>query len=172
MERQKHLQMYPHWNARDNYRFGIKKKKRKRDRTDDPGRHIFSSKTRLIPSFSLSSLFITWCHLAEYWRTHSGMRWQKASSRNITRWLDERGVCTWNFTQTGLPGRITPRAKRKERKRTKLGMTAVMVKAKLLSEKGCVLKNIQGRVGFNIISWILVESFSGNGDCKGIGDIA
>eukprot|EP00096_Caligus_rogercresseyi_P007952 TRINITY_DN2615_c0_g1_i1.p1 TRINITY_DN2615_c0_g1~~TRINITY_DN2615_c0_g1_i1.p1 ORF type:complete len:353 (-),score=104.27 TRINITY_DN2615_c0_g1_i1:563-1621(-) len=37
MERQKHMQMYPHWNARDNYRFGQKKKKRKRDRSDDPG---------------------------------------------------------------------------------------------------------------------------------------
>jgi len=28
VERQKHMQMYPHWNARDNYRFGTKKKKR------------------------------------------------------------------------------------------------------------------------------------------------
>ena len=36
-ERQKHMEMYPHWNARDNYRFGLKKKKRKRDKTDDPG---------------------------------------------------------------------------------------------------------------------------------------
>ncbi|TRY63530.1 hypothetical protein TCAL_16625 [Tigriopus californicus] len=35
-ERQKHMQMYPHWNARDNYRFGLKKKKRKRDKADDP----------------------------------------------------------------------------------------------------------------------------------------
>ena len=29
VERQKHMQMYPHWNARDNYRFGTKKKKQK-----------------------------------------------------------------------------------------------------------------------------------------------
>ena len=36
-ERQRHMQMYPHWNARDNYRYGQKKKKRKRDKTDDPG---------------------------------------------------------------------------------------------------------------------------------------
>ena len=36
-ERQKHMEMYPHWNARDNYRFGLKKKKRKRDKADDPG---------------------------------------------------------------------------------------------------------------------------------------
>merc|ERR1719328_107082 len=35
-ERQRHMQMYPHWNARDNYRYGQKKKKRKRDKTDDP----------------------------------------------------------------------------------------------------------------------------------------
>ena len=27
------MQMYPHWNARDNYRFGVKKKKRKRERS-------------------------------------------------------------------------------------------------------------------------------------------
>ena len=26
------MQMYPHWNARDNYRYGAKKKKRKRDK--------------------------------------------------------------------------------------------------------------------------------------------
>jgi hypothetical protein len=32
VERQKHMQMYPHWNARDNYRYGAKKKKRKRDK--------------------------------------------------------------------------------------------------------------------------------------------
>ena len=31
------MQLYPHWNARDNYRYGAKKKKRKRDKTDDPG---------------------------------------------------------------------------------------------------------------------------------------
>ena len=37
-ERQKHMEMYPHWNARDNYRFGLKKKKRKRDKADDPGK--------------------------------------------------------------------------------------------------------------------------------------
>ncbi len=36
-ERQRHMQMYPHWNARDNYRYGQKKKKRKRDKSDDPG---------------------------------------------------------------------------------------------------------------------------------------
>ena len=33
VERQKHMQMYPHWNARDNYRYGAKKKKRKRDKS-------------------------------------------------------------------------------------------------------------------------------------------
>jgi transcription factor 7-like 2 len=37
-ERQRHMQMYPHWNARDNYRYGQKKKKRKRDKSDDPGK--------------------------------------------------------------------------------------------------------------------------------------
>ena len=35
------MQMYPHWNARDNYRFGVKKKKRKKDKevmgTESPG---------------------------------------------------------------------------------------------------------------------------------------
>ena len=34
------MEMYPHWNARDNYRFGLKKKKQKRDKTDDPGQLI------------------------------------------------------------------------------------------------------------------------------------
>ena len=51
-ERQRHMQMYPHWNARDNYRYGQKKKKRKRDKSDDPGKHkannlYFFSGTRL-----------------------------------------------------------------------------------------------------------------------------
>ena len=44
VERQKHMQMYPHWNARDNYRFGAGKKKQgagqkakqRRERTTDP----------------------------------------------------------------------------------------------------------------------------------------
>jgi hypothetical protein len=31
------MQMYPHWNARDNYRFGVKKKKRKREKSIEPG---------------------------------------------------------------------------------------------------------------------------------------
>ena len=53
MERQKHLQMYPHWNARDNYRFGVKKKKRKRDRSDDPGK---PSQPSLLIHFPHSSL--------------------------------------------------------------------------------------------------------------------
>ena len=39
-ERQKHMEMYPNWNARDNYRFGLKKKKRKRDKADDPGDYL------------------------------------------------------------------------------------------------------------------------------------
>ena len=52
-ERQKHLQMYPHWNARDNYRYGLKKKKRKRDKTDDPGtpRHFPDSTDSFIFAF-------------------------------------------------------------------------------------------------------------------------
>ena len=35
--RQKHMEMYPYplWNARDNYRFGLKKKKSKRNDSDD-----------------------------------------------------------------------------------------------------------------------------------------
>jgi len=44
-ERQKHMQMYPNWNARDNYRYG-QKKKRKRDKTDDPAANIKMSRAR------------------------------------------------------------------------------------------------------------------------------
>lgn len=33
------MALYPHWNARDNYRYGQKKKKRKRDKSDDPGKN-------------------------------------------------------------------------------------------------------------------------------------
>merc|ERR1719270_26730 len=44
-ERQRHMQMYPHWNARDNYRYGQKKKKR-RDKTDDPAANIKKCRAR------------------------------------------------------------------------------------------------------------------------------
>ena len=52
-ERQKHMEMYPHWNARDNYRFGLKKKKRKRDKADDPGKMKISLFFTLFFSFYL-----------------------------------------------------------------------------------------------------------------------
>lgn len=45
-ERQKHMEMYPHWNARDNYRFGLKKKKRKRDKADDPAASMKKCRAR------------------------------------------------------------------------------------------------------------------------------
>ena len=42
VERQKHMQMYPHWNARDNYRFGTKKKKRtKREKACDASKGMY-----------------------------------------------------------------------------------------------------------------------------------
>jgi transcription factor 7-like 2 len=44
--RQVHMQMYPHWNARDNYRFGQKKKKRKRDKSDDPAANMKKCRAR------------------------------------------------------------------------------------------------------------------------------
>jgi len=45
-ERQRHMQMYPHWNARDNYRYGQKKKKRKRDKSDDPAANMKKCRAR------------------------------------------------------------------------------------------------------------------------------
>jgi len=50
--------MYPHWNARDNYRYGLKKKKRKRDKSDDPGKpfRTFSTKNLIFPFFVFSDL--------------------------------------------------------------------------------------------------------------------
>jgi len=44
--RQQHMQMYPHWNARDNYRYGQKKKKRKRDKSDDPAASMKKCRAR------------------------------------------------------------------------------------------------------------------------------
>jgi len=38
--------MYPGWNARDNYRFGLKKKKRKRDKSDDPAASMKKCRAR------------------------------------------------------------------------------------------------------------------------------
>ena len=96
--------MYPHWNARDNYRFGLKKKKRKRDRADDPGNGF---KQTLLTSFSL------FC---------SGMHCLKMSSRNIMRWLNMNVMFTWKCTQIGQQGKIMPNTKRNAKERTKLGM--------------------------------------------------
>ena len=45
-ERQRHQQLYPNWNARDNYRAGQKPKKRKRDKTDDPAANIKKCRAR------------------------------------------------------------------------------------------------------------------------------
>merc|ERR1719410_1978390 len=46
IERQRHMQLYPHWNARDNYRYGAKKKKRKRDKSDDPAASMKKCRAR------------------------------------------------------------------------------------------------------------------------------
>merc|ERR1719220_241241 len=46
IERQRHMQLYPHWNARDNYRYGAKKKKRKRDKSDDPAANMKKCRAR------------------------------------------------------------------------------------------------------------------------------
>ena len=44
-ERQKHMQLYPNCDARDNYRYN-QKKKRKRDKTDDPAVNIKKCRAR------------------------------------------------------------------------------------------------------------------------------
>ena len=51
------MQLYPHWNARDNYRYGAKKKKRKRDKSDDPGA-VGSGSLRAVPGGSRGSTAI------------------------------------------------------------------------------------------------------------------
>ena len=53
------MQMYPHWNARDNYRYGQKKKKRKRDKSDDPGR-----RWRIFVPYSLAHFLFQWHELS------------------------------------------------------------------------------------------------------------
>ena len=60
IERQRHMQLYPHWNARDNYRYGAKKKKRKRDKSDDPGSAL-AARQQTIQS---SAVFVFVCLLA------------------------------------------------------------------------------------------------------------
>ena len=69
------MQMYPHWNARDNYRFGLKKKKRKRDKTDDPGTPF------LRPILKLASFF-------------SGTLCLGRSRPSTTRWPSRSGRST------------------------------------------------------------------------------
>ena len=76
--RQLHMEMYPHWNARDNYRFGLKKKKRKRDKSDDPG-----TKLSYFP-FLIS---------------YSGMPWAKVNNPSIMIWLNRRDKYICNCIQ-------------------------------------------------------------------------
>ena len=45
-ERLRHQQMYPNWNASDNYRYRQKPKKRKRDKSDDPAAKIKKCRAR------------------------------------------------------------------------------------------------------------------------------
>jgi hypothetical protein len=40
-ERQLHMQLYPGWSARDNYGYGTKKKKRKKEKSVDGGTAIY-----------------------------------------------------------------------------------------------------------------------------------
>ena len=103
-ERQKHMEMYPHWNARDNYRFGQKKKKRKRDKTDDPG---------ILKSFPFSFF--------------SGMPCPKRSRPSTMRWLRGNVMCICNCIQAGRPGTTMPNTKRNVEKGTKLGRLKMKV---------------------------------------------
>ena len=118
-ERQKHLEMYPHWNARDNYRIGLKKKKRKRDKSDDPG--------NLTRFFKFTRLFSFLC---------SGMAYPKRNRLNTTTWLRGNVPCTCKCTQDGLLGTIMPSTKRNAGKGTKLEQTAI-VKVRGNSNKIC-----------------------------------
>ena len=102
-ERQKHMEMYPHWNARDNYRFGLKKKKRKRDKADDPGTKAF--------------------FLFDF---YSGMPWPKMNRLNTMTWPNVRGKCIGNCIQAGRPGTTMPNTKRNAEKGTKLEQTAML----------------------------------------------
>ena len=68
IERQRHMQLYPHWNARDNYRYGAKKKKRKRDKSDDPGSAL-AARQQTIQS---SAVFVFVCPLCCY-SSHSNV---------------------------------------------------------------------------------------------------
>ena len=81
------MQMYPHWNARDNYRYGQKKKKRKRDKSDDPGNYS-------VRHFMLSN--VVFC---------SGTAWAGASRPSITKWREKSGMSTWKSIRSGRPGR-------------------------------------------------------------------
>ena len=48
------MQMYPHWNARDNYRFGTKKKKRtKREKAIDASKGMYIQGKPALPFYCL-----------------------------------------------------------------------------------------------------------------------
>jgi len=104
--------MYPHWNARDNYRYGLKKKKRKRDKSDDPGTCHFPEKANPLLFF----IFV------------SGTLCLARRSRSTTRWRERSGRCTCSSTRAGLPGTTTRSTKRNEGKGIKLETEVVATK--------------------------------------------
>ena len=83
------MEMYPHWNARDNYRFGLKKKKRKRDKTDDPGQLISS-----------------------YFCRFSGMHCPRRNRPSTMPWPSRNDKYTCSCIPAGQLGTIMPSTKR------------------------------------------------------------
>ena len=94
------MQMYPHWNARDNYRFGVKKKKKRRDKADDP------CKSPPDPDFKFPAL------------SCSGTPSRGRSRASTTRWRRARGRGTSTCTPAGRPGTTMPSTRRRSAGRT------------------------------------------------------
>jgi hypothetical protein len=101
-ERQKHMELYPHWNARDNYRFGLKKKKRKRDKADDPG-----------VDFEIIIFLILF---------YSGMPCPRKISPSTMIWQDMSDKYTCHCIRAGRPETTMPSIKRNGEKEIKLEM--------------------------------------------------
>ena len=84
MERQRHMQLYTHWNARDNYRYGAKKKKRKRDKSDDPGGCAASQQ---ITAFRLN-VYLSASLLFYYFLKHSIFQWHNLSKLEQAKYYE------------------------------------------------------------------------------------
>ncbi|KOB74247.1 Uncharacterized protein OBRU01_09360, partial [Operophtera brumata] len=108
-ERQLHMQLYPGWSARDNYGYGSKKKKRKKDRS--PAELGGSPRAVFLAPVRENAVEVHFSFLSIL-RRYSGMRSAVRSKPSITSWPAVNASSTCNSIPIGRLGLIRKGARR------------------------------------------------------------